>query len=448
MSQYEEMFEKKSVWNAILSMAVPSVITVLVMILYNMADMFFIGQLGDTRQVAAISIVGPLFSISAALATMIGSGGSAMIAKALGEAKEESARTYASLCFYGAVVLGVIVATLILVFSKPLLSFLGATTETHAFASTYMVICACGVPFMLLTTTMATIVRAEGAIKEGVVGNLIATITNIILDPIFILVLHMGVGGAALATVIGNAVGCTYYVIFVQKKAQVLNFQRKLVLKKPLLLFSIMALGMPNACSSMLSGFASTFSNRLLVTYGTNAIAAMAAAGKVTLLIVLVQMGICMGIQPYLAYNYGARNIERIKEIIQKVILLTGIVGLICGSVCYLGRHVMIGMFLKEATALHMGERMVIYLVVASPLIGIYYLSTNFLQAAGNAFLATIVSILRQGVLLITCLYVLHQLFGLTGVAMAYMVADVLAVFIAFIFLMIQFRKIRNAISK
>ncbi len=444
MSQYEELFEKKSVWKSIISMAIPSVITILVMILYNMADMFFIGQLGDTRQVAAISIVGPIFSIAGAIATMLGAGGSAMIAKSLGEGEKDLAKTYASLCFYGAIVLGIIVTIFVLLLRVPLLGFLGATDETRSFATTYMSICACGVPLMLLSTTLASIIRSEGAIIAGVVGNMIATVVNMILDPIFILGMKMGVGGAALATVLGNLVGCIYFVIYIKRKAQILNYSPSLALKKPLALFHIIALGMPNALGSLLSGLASSFANQLLALYGTNAIAAMAAASKTTMLITLIQMGICMGVQPLMAYNYGAKNIPRLKETVKDLSILTCGMGLVCGVACYLGRNAIIGMFLKDAVAAEMGTNLVIYLVLASPIVGIFYLATNFLQSAGNVVFATIVSVLRQGVLLIAFLYLFHAIFGFLGIAIAHMAADVVSVVISFILLCIQFHRLER----
>ena len=271
-----------------------------------------------------------------------------------------------------------------------------------------------------------------------------ATVINIILDPIFILVFKMGVAGAALATVLGNLTGCIYFFIYVKRKAQILNMNPTLALQKPTALFHIITLGMPNALGNLLSGVASTFSNQLLVLYGTNAVAAMAAAGKTTMIIAMIQMGICMGVQPLLAYNYGAKNTKRLKETVKALVILTCGVGLVCGIGCYLARHAIIAMFLKDAAAVQMGESMVIYLVVASPIVGLFYLATNFLQAADNAFLATIVSVLRQGVLLIAALYVFHTIFGFIGIAMAHTVADVLSVGISVIFMAIQFKKMSS----
>ena len=165
--QYEKLFRTQSVWKSIFSLAVPSVIIILVMILYNMTDMFFMGQLGDTRQVAAVSVVGPLFSLSAAVATMLGSGGCVLIAKALGSDHIQEAKAYASLCFWGAIGFGIVIGVVLLSAGKAILPVLGATEEILPYAGIYLYVCALGVPFMLASTTLGTIIRAEGAVKEG-----------------------------------------------------------------------------------------------------------------------------------------------------------------------------------------------------------------------------------------------------------------------------------------
>ncbi len=439
--QYEKLFRTQSVWKSIFSLAIPSVIIILVMILYNMTDMFFVGQLGDYNQVAAVSVVGPLFSVAAAVATMLGSGGCALIAGALGSDDIKRAKTYASLCGWGSVGFGLLITVVLLLTKNAVLPLLGATEEFLPYAESYMGICALGVPFLLASTTLGTIIRAEGAVRQGMTGGMIATLTNMVLDPLFILVMGMGVAGAAVATVIGNIVGTLYYAYFMWKKATVLNMNAHLAGKNFRLLFQILALGMPNALSSILSGFASTFSNRLLGTYGTDAIAAMAAAGKTTMLIAMLQMGICIGIQPLLAYNYGAKDIPRLKEVIQKVAVLTIGVGIVTGGFCYLCRHQIISMFIKDIAVAHLGEGLVLFLVVASPMIGIYYLSTNFMQASGKALLATVMSLLRQGVLLIPFLYLFHAFMGMSGIAAAHMAADLLSVAIGGSVLFCQLHK-------
>lgn len=438
----EALFRDKPVWKAIFSLAVPAVLTILIMVIYNMADMFFIAMLGDDTQVAAIAVVGPVFSLAAAVGTMLGAGGCAVIANFLGAGKRDDAKAVSSLCVWAAIGFSVVFSVVMLTATNPILRILGATEDMLPFAGAYMRVLAIGSSVMLFSVTMGSVVRAEGLILSGMLCNIAGTLTNIILDPVMILVLHMGVTGAALATVIGNLVASVLLIFFTRKKSNVLTFSPKPGLRKPGLLLHTAAVGLPNGISSLLSGFASTFSNRILSTYGSGVIAAMAASGKATMVISMVQMGICMGVSPLLAYNYGAKNLPRLKEILVKTGILTTCFGLTAALGCFIGRDALLGLFLKDAANTEIARQMMFWQLIASPLLGFYYLSSNFLQAAGNALLATLISILRQGALLIPCLYGMHALLGLTGVAAAHTVSDVIAVIAALFCLMLQYRTI------
>ncbi len=209
----------------------------------------------------------------------------------------------------------------------------------------------------------------------------------------------------------------------------------------------IMALGLPNAASTVLSGLASTFSNNLLAQHGTDAIAAAAAAGKTGMLISMVQMGICMGVQPLLAYHYGAKNLDRLREVLRKTTLLTGCIGLGTMALCFVLRHPVISMFLKDAAVAAMGEQYMLYVMAGAPFLGLVYISTNFLQATKKATGAIIVSLLRQGLLLIPLLYLLHTSFGFYGLAAAHMAADMGAAAIAVIVFMVEYRRMKRALT-
>ncbi len=431
MNKNEALFRDQPVWKAILTVSIPSVFSILIMLVYNMADMYFIGQLKDTAQIGAISVVSPAFSIFNAVATMIGVGGSASIAKAFGADDRDYARICASLCGWTCIIAGAAGALFLIVFCDPMLSLLGATEDMWSYAGTYMRILAGGAPFMLFSVGYASMLRAEGAILQGFKGNLIGTLLNMILDPVFILWLKMGTAGAAVATVIGNIAASLYFMHYILKKAQILTLNPSYAMQKPSALFHILLLGLPNALSSILSGFSSTFGNRLLRNYGSAALAANGAAGKVMMLITLIQMGICMGAQPLMAYNYGAKNTSRLKEILQKLTILTASFGIVTTVLCIFARRFLISIFLKDPEAAAMGEQIVAWLLAAGPLMGLFYISTNFLQASGKAILATVVSVLRQGILLIPLLYIMHALLGFTGVAAAHAAADIGAALIA-----------------
>ncbi len=213
----QELFESKSVWNAIFTMSVPAMVTMVVMILYNMADMYFVGRTGDTVQVAAVSLVGPVFSIMMAVGSMLGGGACALIARTLGEKNTEEVHLYSSLCCWGGICFGVIFGGAVLILREPLLTFLGSNAEMRPYASVYLTFLALGAPIMIFATAGGNVLRAEGAVKQSMFSNLLSTVTNIILDPIFILNLKLGVGGAAIATVIGNIAAAVYLIIYFRK---------------------------------------------------------------------------------------------------------------------------------------------------------------------------------------------------------------------------------------
>ena len=187
----------------------------------------------------------------------------------------------------------------------------------------------------------------------------------------------------------------------------------------------LLAIGLPNGISSLLAGFASSFSNRLLVTHGTAAVAAMAAAGKTTMVISMIVMAICMGCQPLLAYSYGAGDAKRLKQLLKNLILLTVVFGVLAGAASFAGRNALIRMFIKEEGAFRLGTQLVTYLVLGSPVIGLTYLATNLLQSVGRASGAVVLSLLRQGLLLIPLLYLMNALGGVQGIAAAHLMADV-----------------------
>ena len=446
-NSYEQLFRDQPVWKSIFAMAVPSLLTIVIMIFYNMADMFFIAQLGDTAKVASVSIISPVFNIIMALATMIGVGGSAVIANAFGSGDTEKAKNISSLCYYSAVALGAVVTVLLFIFHMPLLRLLGTKPEMMADSRTYLLVLSCGTVFMLISSAMGMLVRAEGAVKEGMYGNLAGTLTNIALDPLFILGFGWGVAGAAVATVIGNMVSACFYIFFVKRRAAVISLALRRAFVMPREIGPILALGLPNAASTILSGFASTFSNNLLSQHGTDAIAAAAAAGKAGMLISMVQMGICMGVQPLMAYNYGSRNLPRLKEVLRKTALLTGCIGLSTLALCFALRGGIIALFLKDAAVARMGERYMLYVMAGAPFLGLVYISTNFLQATKKARSAILVSLLRQGLLLIPLLILMHALFGFYGLAAAHMAADMGAAVIAVIIFLYEYHKTKKALT-
>lgn len=430
MEQKQNIFES-SPWRAIAGLCIPSLISIVVLMLYNMADMYFVAFTQDLRQVAAVSLAGPAFSLMMAVSTMIGNGGCTLVAQALGRQDAQKVRQLSALCFWAAIVFGALFAMLCVSFQRPLLRLLAATEDTWAFTRSYLLILALGAPVILLNHSLGGLLRGEGLIRVGLAANMISTVSNILLDPLFILVFHQGVAGAAIATVLGNAVAVCYMLSYRTRHRDTCVLElRPAYAREIRVLGNILALGLPNAISSILSGLAGTFSNRLLVGYGTGAIAAMAAAGKAVMLVTMVQMGLGMGIQPMLAYCYGKRDWNKLRGVALRLLLLTLALGSLLSAGIWLARGWAIGLFIKDTAAAALGTRLVGYMLLMGPLIGLYYLASNFLQAAGNATSASLTSALRQGLLLIPLLYLMEHLFGLTGRALAHTAADFASVLV------------------
>ena len=442
----EALFRDTPVWQAIAKLVIPSVLTILIMVIYNLADMYFISMLKDDMLVAAVAAVSPVFSLANALATMIGAGGSTLIANALGEKQREKAQSLLGLCLYGSVIIGAVYGLVLLAGDDIFMSMLGITGGLAAYVKIYMRTLACGAPFMLFSIAAGSAIRAEGIIIPGMLANVAGTAVNLILDPLLILVFHMGLRGAALATVLGNCTACALLIRAIRKHSSFTDFTYRPALGAIVLFPLVLFTGLPNGISATLSGFASAFGNRILAQYGDGAIAANAAAGRGILVITMVNMGICMGVSPLIAYCTGAENYSRLKEVLIKTLSLTTMFGFTAGMLCFLFRDSLSEMFLNDPDNLALCQNMMIWLIAASPFLGIFYLSSNFLQASKKPLSASVLSALRQGGLLIPALWLMNRRFGLYGIAAAHTAADTLAIMIAGVLALLHWRKlIKNA---
>ncbi len=444
--QSERLFKEAPAWQAIGALVGPSVLSVLVMVIYNMTDLFFIGLLKNTALTAAVAVVGPVFTLASAGATVLGMGGCAVVAGSLGAGDRQDARCVSSLCGWCALLTGVLLAVVLNLFCEPILYLLGTNAEILPYATHYLRILALGAPAMIFSVSAASLLRADGAIRRGLAGNLAGSITNIFLDPLFILGFGWDIAGAAAATMLGNLVASGIYLHHILRRSEVLSLSPSAALRRPARLGRVLALGLPNGVSSLLSGLAGSFSNRLLAAYGTNALAAMAAADKSAMVVTLVQMGICMGLQPLLSYNVGGRNLPRLRAVLSRSFGLTVGFGTLFALFCLLAQRPLIGLFLSDPEAISLARQLLPWLLAGSPLLGLYYLGINFLQAAGYAGSATLLSALRQGVLLVPALYGFHHLLGLPGLAAARAATDLLSAAIALLLFLLVWRKLTSGI--
>ena len=422
----EKAMREASIGKLLLTMSLPVILVMLVQVLYNMADVFFLGRTGDPMQVAAVSLAAPVFSVFSAFNTLIGFGGCTAMSLALGRGDKVLVRKYSAFVLYAGLLIGLVVGAGTLIFMDPLLKALGTNAETAAFTSQYIKIMAVGAPFAIAGGALSNAVRADGDSKGAVVATMAGTMLNVVLDPVLISLLKMGVVGAGLATVAGNVASFLILMVLLGKK-ETFSISLKDFTLAPKVSLKLLSLGLPMAAGTMLMSFSSLFSNRLMLSYGNQAIAANGVAGKAGMLVGMILMGIAMGMQPAISFLYGAGENKRLK----KVLLGTGaccvVTAAVLGSLCLLGREAFVGAFLAEEKIVELGQKMVVGSLIAAPLSGIYQLCSVYLQATGKVSYATITALMQKGLVFVPVLYLMNACFGLSGLIFAGAVTDVIS---------------------
>ncbi len=421
----ENMMREAPVWKLLFTMGLPVIVVMIVNVLYNMADVFFMGQTGQTMQVAAISLAGPAFNIFSGMGTLFGSGACTAIAMALGQGDREKAKYYSSFCTWASVFTGVGMAAAMLVFMDPLLAMMGANEETAGFAKTYLGIVALGSPVMMFAGGLGNALRADGSSAKTMVISLIGTFVNIALDPLFIMVFGWGIAGAAIATVLGNVVSSVLIVLHV-RKSDCFSFSFRHFTLKPQISLRVVSLGLPMAAGTVLMCVSSMFSNQLLVKYGNIAVAANGVAGKAGMLVGMIVMGVCMGMQPVISYTFGVGNQKRMRRVVLVTGVSTTILSTVLGGVFLLGREFFVQAFLDDPQVLETGKFMMLSLV-AAPVGGIYQLCSAYLQGTGKVSYATITSLLSKGIVYIPVIFLGEAMFGLPGLVFAGAVTDLIS---------------------
>lgn len=429
--EQKELMGSLKVSKAVAKMAIPSVISSLVTVVYNMADTFFVGQTNDPLQVAAVSLTNPIFILFMAFANMFGMGGSAVASMAMGEKKEERAKNASAFVAYASFFVGIVFAASLLLFMRPLLTLFGADAQTYALARGYTLHISYGAPFIIWSAAASFVVRADGASREAMIGSMIGTIANIVLDPVFISGLGMGAAGAAIATTIGNILACLYYLWYFMKKSRCLSIAPKDFKCGNGILTGVCATGFPTAIFSVLMSISTIILNQILVVYGNAPVAAIGIVFKANMFITFLQLGLANGVQPLLGYNYGAGNRERFIAVDRFTKKCCLIVGILATALFFVLREPIIRLFINDADIIYYGVKMLVAYMLSGPFIGILFVNMNCLQSTGNAFPATILSVLRQGLLLIPVLYLLNAVAGLNGVIYGQALTDYAAVILS-----------------
>ncbi len=428
-----EIFENAPVHKAVFQNALPAMAAMLMVLIYNLADTFFIGQTNDDIQVAAVSLATPVFLLFMAVGTVFGIGGTSVISRAMGEGRKEYAKKVCAFCMWGCVGTGILMSVLFLLFMDQLLALVGASADTWGYAKTYLIIVCLSGPSILIANCYSNVIRAEGQSGKAMMGQLIGNLLNVILDPIMILVFGWDIAGAAIATVIGNVVGAGYYILYFLRGQSTLSISIKDFTTRDKVASGVLAIGVPAALGSLLMSVSNIIMNNQMVQYGDMALAGIGVAMKITMMTGMVCIGLGQGVQPLLGYCVGARKWDRYKGILKFSLIFAFILSTILTIICYIFTNEIVSVFLTDTSAFAYGVSFSRILLSTSFLFGVFYVLTNALQASGAATESLIINISRQGLIYIPTMLILGTVFHETGLIWAQPVADVLSLALAVI---------------
>lgn len=446
-TQKIDLFERMAVPRAVAKLAVPTIISSLVMVIYNMADTYFVGMLNDPVQNAAVTLAAPVLLAFNAVNNLFGVGSSSMMSRALGRREYDTVRQSSAFGFYSALLCGIVFSVFCTVFRSPLLVLLGADTETAAATGAYMKwTVSWGAAPAILNVVLAYLVRSEGSALHASAGTMSGCLLNIVLDPIMILPwgLGMGAAGAGLATFLSNCVACAYFLVllFVRRnRTYVCIHPEKLRLHKEVVL-GVCIVGIPAAVQNLLNVTGMTILNNFTSAFGADAVAAMGISQKINMVPLYIALGLSQGIMPLISYTYSSGSYKRMKEAIAFTMKAVLVFMVVVTAAYYCGAGFLTGMFMKNESIVALGARFLRGFCLGLPFLCVDFLAVGVFQAVGNGKAAFVFAVMRKIILEIPALYILNFLFPLYGLAYAQFAAEVVLAAAAVCVLLHMFRKL------
>ena len=432
-----------------MQLAIPTVISSLVMVIYNLADTYFVGMLNDPIQNAAVTLAAPVLLAFNAINNLFGVGSSSMMSRALGSKDMDTVYKSSAFGFYCALFSGLLFSVLYTVFSAPLLVVLGANAETAQATGGYLMwTVSFGAAPAILNVVMAYLVRAEGASLHASIGTMSGCLLNILLDPIFVLPwgLNLGAAGAGCATFISNCVACLYFfvLLFVRRGRTYVCINPRQFRPTMRIVRGVCGVGIPASIQNLLNVTGMTVLNNFAASFGSDAVAAMGIAQKINTVPFQVALGISQGIMPLISYNYASGNTRRMK----KTFFFTARISLSFLFLVMIAYLVFAGdlvrMFMDNEQIVAYGTSFLRGMCLAMPFLCMDFLAVGVFQACGLGKEAFIFAVLRKIVLEIPALFILNWIFPLYGLAYAQLVAEVILAAAVIIVLARLFRRLER----
>lgn len=419
-----KIFEDYPIPKAVFTLVMPSIAGMLVMLLYNMADTYFVGLLNDARQTAAVSLVAPVMLAFNAVNNLFGVGGSSLMGRALGQKDYDTVERVSAFSIWGAIAAGLLLSALITLFRNPLLNLIGADADNWEFTMEYMFYTSMlGAMPSILNFVMGYMIRTEGSAMEASIGMMLGCVLNMILDPFFILpgFLGMGAAGAGLATLISNIFACLFLFGLILKKGEksfVCIDPRKAIPNR-YVAKEVFSVGLPSSIQNLLNVTGMTILNNFAAAFGSAAVSAVGISHKVCMLPLYMSMGVASGANPLVAYNYGSKNYGRSKACVRFTSVLGVGISALVMIVFFLIPDKVMRVFIEDPEIVAYGARFIRAGATGLPFLAMDFIGVGIYQAFGKGKLAFFFAVGRKLVLEIPALFILNHFFPLYGLAWA-----------------------------
>ena len=429
----------ESIGKLLMQYAVPAIIAMTASSLYNMVDSIFIGHGVGTMAISGLALTFPLMNLAAAFGSLVGVGASTLISVKLGQRDYDTAQRVLGNVFVLNMVLGVAFTIIVMLFLDPILYFFGGSDQTVGYARDYMQIILLGNAVTHLYLGLNAVLRSSGHPQKAMYATIATVVINTILDPVFIYGFGWGIRGAAVATIVAQVISLAWQFKLFSNKDELLHFQRKIV-------FDSLAIGMSPFLMNLAACFIVIIINQGLKKYGGDlAIGAFGIVNRLVFIVVMIVMGLNQGMQPIAGYNFGAKLYGRVNKVLRLTIIYATVVTTFGFLVGMLVPDLVVGIFTSDAELTELSVTGLRITVMFFPIIGFQMVTSNFFQSIGMAGKAIFLSLTRQMLILLPCLLVLPQFFGVAGVWYSMPVSDLLASLIALVMLVCQFRKFRTS---
>lgn len=444
----EYLFEQEKISKAVFSLSIPTICSNLVMILYSLADTFFVGLINSPAQTAAVSLASPILLAFNAVNNLFGVGASSMMSRALGAKDYKTLKQSSSFGFYGALFSGIVLSVIIACVLTPLCHMLGANAETLEPTRQYLIYAVIlGAPFSILNVVLAYMVRSEGNTLHAAIGTMSGCLINIVLDPIFILGFGMQAAGAALATLLSNVCAVIYFLVYLyirRHKTMICISIKEFTLRRQIV-GGVCNVGIPASIQNLLNVASQILINFLASGYGTVAVAAIGISFRASQVMLYVAMGISQGVMPLVGYTYAAGMIKRMKECIFFTLKISCLILLTLTIFYEIFPREIIDVFIANEETVSIGSVLIRGMALANPFLALDFMAVGVFQACGKGMLSLIMALLRKLAFEIPFMLLFNAVFGLYGLGFSAFAAEFL---MAIIGMFLLFRLLKQTEKK